>query len=585
MAAARPPKGADARMKDEEAAVRGWGARLSRRALLGGVGLSGAAAAAWRLGGARGWGAFAGPARASAQAIAGAGDTIVTYHYSNQRWGWRAAPLPVNGFQRLGSIELGSSVRAQPLYVENYTPANGPNAGVPFNLLLVATSADTVYAFDKDQLLAGSQQPLWTASLGTATNRNGGYLYPEAGIQSTPIIDLDRRQVYLMVMLNDGSGTFAQPHASYYHHVLDLDTGNVISATLLADAGAPNRPTFVGNDQNNRGALTLVNGRIYSVYSDFLEADAGPYHGWIVSIAQDDPTDQQFWSVNTTPELLGGGIWGQGGVVADPAGNLFTTTGNMPVDYPDYFAAIPPGKYPADLGDYFMSALRLQATPGGLQVVDWFTPGQARVQSAQDYDLSDSSPLILPTINGRDLMTFSPKDGNVYLLDRNNLGHWDKPLRQYPTFVGGPDGGGRSSPAYMQAPNGDHLVFIAGIGSPSFVCFKVVTDGGQPALQKVWDVPASLTSFGDAPGSPVITGSGTDATVWVVDNGFDPASGVDNHPAVLYGFNALTGAVVYASANNPNDDLGKVPHFAVTTPVGGVLLVGGWTNLQWFGGS
>jgi len=568
------------------------GPGLPRRSLLRRAAVAVAVSAVTRgVGGWHTWNGYV-PAKVAAQqppAIAGAGDTSLTYHYNNQRWGWRAASLTTNGFQKLGALEFGSAIRAQPLYIANYIPISGPRAGTAFNLLLIATSANTVYAFDKDDLLAGKQLPLWTAALGAATNRTGGYLYPEAGIQSTPVIDLDRREVYVLAMINDRTGTLAEPHASYYFHVLDLDTGVVRAAAPLYDVGRPNRPTFVGNNHNNRGALTLVGGRVYAVFSDFLEADAGTYYGWIVGVSPYDPAEQVYWCVLRTPGLLGGGIWGQGGVTADPAGNLFVTTGNLPVDYPDYFNALPPDKHPADLGDYFLSALRLQATAGGLQVTDWFTPGNARVQSAQDYDISAASCLILPAIDGHELLTLAAKDGNVYLLDRTDLGHWDKPLRRYPTFTGDPDGGGRGSPAYMQAPNGDHLIFIAGIDSPSLVCFKVVTGTAnntqpdQPALQRVWDVSTSVATFGDAPSSPVVTGTGSDATVWVIDNGFDPSTGDDNHPAVLYGFNALTGAPVYASTANANDGLSKMPHFPVITPAGNVLFAGGSTGLQWFG--
>jgi hypothetical protein len=556
--------------------------RFSRRSLLRGAAGSAAALVAWRAGGSLP--ALARPLPANAlRRAAASGDTastITTFHYDGVRSGWRPTPLTLAGFHRQGALDIGSAIRSQPLILEGWQPAQGPLAGQTADLLYACASGDTVYCFDAAGLLAGNSTPVWTQALGTSTDRNGGYLYPQAGIQSTPVIDPQRRELYVVVMQNDGTGTFEQPHASYYFYVLDVDTGNVLRTAPLYDQGAAGRPAFDGNAQNQRSALTLAGGRVWACFSDFLEADDGIYYGWVVGIAVENPADQIFWCTNV--HNVGGGIWGQGGVVQRSDGSLYVSTGNQPQDYPDYWSGLGPNGHPPDVGDYFMAIVRLQPSATGLSVSDWYMPSDARPQSAQDYDLSSGTPCLIENVGGRNLIVHCAKDGKVSLLDADKLGGWGGSIAQYKVFAGDPDGGSRGAPVHMRTPDGVDWVYLVGIGDPAVIAYTM-QGGAKPTLTEMWRTRASEIVLGDAPGSLLLTGPAGGATLWTVDCGFDPRNGQDNVVQVLYGIDAASGRVVYASSANPSDDLGKTPHFPTVTPYADSLLVGAWNGLVWYG--
>ena len=74
--------------------------------------------------------------------------------------------------------------------------------------------------------------------------------------------------------------------------------------------------------QNQRGALALLNGTLYIPYGGF-GGDCGVYHGWVVGIATQDPSQVSAWATRA----VRAGIWGPGGVVTDGS-SLFVTTGN-----------------------------------------------------------------------------------------------------------------------------------------------------------------------------------------------------------------------------------------------------------------
>jgi hypothetical protein len=511
-----------------------------------------------------------------------AGSTMTMYHYDVYRTGWRLAPLTVDGFHRQGTLNLGSAVRAEPLLLEGWQPANGPLAGQTADLLFVCTSGNTLYCFDAQGLLAGNQQPIWKVPLGSATNRTGGYLFPEAGIQGTPVIDTQRREMYVVALLNDGTGTFEEPHATYYFYIVDVDTGTIKNAVAFYDTGGPDRPAFDGNAHNERCALTLSAGRVWVAFSDFLESDAGEYYGWVVGVSVDNPSDQVYWPV--IKHEVGGGIWGQGGVIVRSDGTLYVSTGNRPEDYPDYWAMLGANRHPPDIGDYFNAVVRLQYRPDArdLTVLDWFMPTNMRELSAQDYDLSAGTPLLLENVGGRNLVIHCAKDGIVRLLDADRLGGWGGALASYPVFTGGPYGGSRGMPAHMRAPDGTDWVFIAGIGDPGVVAYTV-QGGARPALTERWRTSGSEIVLGNTHGSPIITGPAGGATIWLMNSDSDPANGDDRGVPVLYGIDATTGRVVYSSAQNPADGFTKVPHFAVTTPYANVLFVGTWDGLAWYG--
>ena len=112
-----------------------------------------------------------------------------------------------------------------------------------------------------------------------------------------------------------------------------------------------------------------------------------------------------------SPNGYGNGIWmSGGGPAADATGNIYFATGN--------------GSWNAtDLGD---SVVKLGQPSGAtLPVLDSFTPYNQGSLASVDSDLSSGGLILLPTLaNGQQLLAIMGKQGNIYLLDRNNLGKY-----------------------------------------------------------------------------------------------------------------------------------------------------------------
>ena len=79
---------------------------------------------------------------------------------------------------------------------------------------------------------------------------------------------------------------------------------------------------FISLAQEERGGLALVNGIVYVSYSGYV-GDCGTYHGWVVGVDINNPSNVHAWATTA----IGGGIWGHGGVASDGT-NMFVVTGN-----------------------------------------------------------------------------------------------------------------------------------------------------------------------------------------------------------------------------------------------------------------
>jgi hypothetical protein len=75
----------------------------------------------------------------------------------------------------------------------------------------------------------------------------------------------------------------------------------------VADALQP----FNSRDQNERGALTIVDGMLYVPFGGHF-GDCGDYHGWVVGVSLPNAAKVISWSTRAR----GGGIWAPGGISA-----------------------------------------------------------------------------------------------------------------------------------------------------------------------------------------------------------------------------------------------------------------------------
>ncbi|PYR31953.1 MAG: hypothetical protein DMF90_24625 [Acidobacteria bacterium] len=345
-----------------------------------------------------------------------------THHNDNARTGQNLhetilSPANVNvaRFGKLFSYPLDGIAYASPLYMADLTI---PGQGV-HNVVFVATEHDSVFAFDADGL---STSPLWrvsfihpAAGITTVPTLDTGDccdIAPEIGITGTPVIDPVAKTLYVVAKTKEGASTYVQRL-----HALDIATGQertgspvVIQATVPGSgAGSEKgRVSFNALQENQRAALLLTNGVLYIAFGS--HGDNQPYHGWV--LGYDAATLRQVMVFNSTPDGEGGGIWhGGGGLSTDDAGNVYFATGD--------------GTFDAKTGgrDYGTSMMVL--SPAG-KVLSYFTPHDQAALDAANVDLSSSNPLLLPDQDGRHphLLVSASKNGTVYLVDRDDMGHF-----------------------------------------------------------------------------------------------------------------------------------------------------------------
>ncbi len=350
-------------------------------------------------------------------AIATAQVNVLTRDYDSGRSGANLAETQLTvanvvpgNFGLVGTFPVDGEIFAQPLYVSGVTiPGQGQH-----NVLYASTEHNTIYAYDADS--AANPNLLWYVNLGPSVPSvwlpsdpdSGPFIdvYPEVGILSTPVIDLQAGVIYVVADTLTASGTLFQLHA------LDLATGQErmngpvdISASV---AGTGYGSTAAGvlpfdPDQHiQRPALLLANGAVYVGFGS--HADYGIWHGWLMSYNAAD-LSQQLAVYQTTPNGYGGAIWQSGrGLAADNAGNIYFITGNGDFD----------GSH-----DFGESMLRLSGN--GLALKDWYTPANWQSLAENDVDLS-AGPAIVP---GTSLLVAGDKTGSVYVVNGSSMGHLD----------------------------------------------------------------------------------------------------------------------------------------------------------------
>jgi hypothetical protein len=252
-------------------------------------------------------------------------------------------------------------------------------------------------------------------------------------------------------------------------------------------------------------------------------------------------------------------------------------TGDPQIGPPNPYWANLGNQAPGDIGDYFEGVVHLAFNGAKLQATDWYQPTNIRVLNNNDQDFGGSSPLVLPLIQGLDMIVLSAKDGNVYLLDRNKLGKSGGELFRTasPVFTGPHGAESLCAPAYYEASQKKVFAFVTGNGTgPSLVAFSV-SGAPHPQLVQEWTFTKPL---GDGPSSPVVASSGNPADgalVWVADT-------TNGQPGRLYGLDALTGTVEFDSVVN-GDALPPLPHFAPMTAINTGVFVGTNAGFACFG--
>jgi hypothetical protein len=265
-------------------------------------------------------------------------------------------------------------------------------------MLLTASESNVVQAFD-----AATGKELWRRSVGRPVPRSAlpcGNINP-LGITGTPVIDPSSQAIYFDAAVDGTDG----PHHEVF--ALSLKDGSVLRGwpvdvgSALQKAGKQ----FDPRTQNQRTALTLLDGMVYAGYSGHY-GDCGDYHGWVVGIATADPRKVTSWST----QARGGGILAPGGIASDGR-DLFVATGNT-LDASSWSGGEAVFRLAPDLHPSTVKR-------------DFFAPPDWRALDTRDADLGGTNPLPLNIGTGSDaqaLVLALGKDGRAYLLDRNDLG-------------------------------------------------------------------------------------------------------------------------------------------------------------------
>jgi chitodextrinase len=377
---------------------------------------------------------------------------VLTHHNDNARTGQNLGETVltlsnVNStrFGKVASYTIDGIAHASPLYLPN---VNVPGVGLR-NVVYVATEHDSVYAFDAD---GAGGNPLWKVSFinpsaGVTTVPNGDTgeccdIAPEIGITGTPVIDAAAGTLYVVAKTKEGPSTYVQRL-----HALDVSTGTeklggpvVIQASVPGTGNGSVGGTLSFNQlrENQRTALLLYNGVVYMGFGS--HGDNQPYHGWL--LGYNATTLQRVLVFSSTPNGEGGGIWQSGGGLAiDSVGNFYFATGD--------------GSYTINTGgiDYGDTFLRFNPASG---VVDYFTPHDQATLNASNLDLDAGGMILLPDQPGAHphLLVSAGKNGSIYLVDRDNMGHFNGTDRNVQTLVnifpfGTPLPGNYSSPVYF----------------------------------------------------------------------------------------------------------------------------------------
>jgi hypothetical protein len=382
---------------------------------------------------------------------------------------------------------ISGNVYAQPLYIEG-----GPNGPI----IIAVTESNNVYALN-----ATTGAAIWQRNLGPAVTSGlpCGNINP-LGITGTPVVDLASRSLFIDAMIDGAT-------KKHFVYSLNVDTG-ATNPGWPVDLNATvsfNGTNFTSNVQNERGGLAIVNGIVYVSFSGHA-GDCGTYHGWVVGITINNPSNVRAWAT----AAIGGGIWGHGGVASDGT-NMFVVTGNTFNTQGNWMGG--------------EAIIRLQAGP---VFSDFWAPPNWFSLDQGDIDLGGCSATLIdvPGATPSQLVLALGKDGMAYLLNRNNLGGVTTPLasENLPSAVKG------QSAATYHTSQGTYFVFHTENGA---VAAYKVTATSPPTIVPAWSMSQSGL------GSVFVTSTGgtNNVIVWVAGGGGDQR---------LHGYNGDTGAVVYA---------------------------------------
>jgi hypothetical protein len=489
---------------------------------------------------------------------------------------------------------------AQPLYVPNVSIAGQGT----HNVIFVATEANNVYAFDADS--AGG--PLWSVNLTpsgeTLQNMNdyANTRIPAMGISGTPVIDTSSNTLYVVAASKTTANT---PVFHQRLHALDITSGNErtnspvdIQAKYPGTGGEQDGNGNVVFDpliEFDRGGLTLFGSSVYIPFSAHEDNGLAPngsvaagynggrYQGWV--IAYNKTSLAQVGVFNTSPNLPSGSEAG--------GGSIWQAAVGMVADSSSLYALTANGLFDANTagGDYGDSLIRLTQAPS-ITLADSFTPCNQAALDAGDVDLGSGAPMVLPTQSSGppNLLTFSGKEGTIYLINRSSLGGYtattvsdgsqctDNVVQELWRVLGTTPSTSSDrnafwgAPAYFADNSGRQYIYYTGDYAPIIeydLANGTLTPGNNPSGVPN-QTPASEYNFPRGGAVPSISSNGGDTTtaiLWAIKHSSPATSSTAVGPITLdaYPANDLTTVLVNdipAGNWNFNNDAFLIPTVA-----------------------
>jgi hypothetical protein len=483
---------------------------------------------------------------------------VTTWHYDNSLSGANPnetilTPQNVNStqFGKLFSQPVDGLLIGQALYLPGITI---PGAGV-HNVVYAVTMHDSVYAFDADNATGANAKPLWRTtflSKGVTTvpvalqGCGATTKWKEVGILSTPVIDPVAGTLYVVAKTYENSTFVNRIHALDVTTGLEKTGSPVVVAADFEFAG--NNNIFASAMQVNRPSLTLANGNLYIAFGS-NGCRGGQEQGWVLSY--NAATLLPTGAFDVEPAASGAAIWQRGGGLAvDSEGSIYGATAD--------------GDFEAGT-NFGQSVLKLSQVGSTLALADWFTPYNEALLDQSDLDMSEPV-LILPDQPGNHphLLAAVGKEGTIYLLNRDKMGHFCATCTK------------RDSQIVQELPG-----FAPWTGALAFWNNTIYTTGGGSPVTaislsngKLVGTPLAQSKQTTNGHSPIISANGSTAGIlWQLTGEY------------MFAFDATTLVRLYSTstAGDKRDALPPLPHFANLVVANGKVYVGSNNSLVVYG--
>jgi hypothetical protein len=378
--------------------------------------------------------------------LAAAADEILTNRYDNARTGANLAERKLTAARAPELKLLGSWAVDGQVYAQVLVAGDVQVQGSAHSLAIVATMNNSVYAFDADA--APTQAPLWhqggMGELGKpmlCTRNIGG----PNGILSTPVIDPDKRSIYLVARDCDPNYPPTAPRCEHRLFQLDLASGEIVHAVtvagevVVADGGSSTSVRFNPSAHWNRPGLLLSGDQLVIAFGSGPAGDQHEedfvYHGWVFRYDVND-VERAPEVYCTTPRGRGGSVWQAGaGPAADQRGIYVTGANGIQADSTTH----PPAQWPTMPIGQEDSVVRLpigERFPSPNESVAQYTDTRDYIAAGNIFQHMESGDngfgsTGITLIPGSSALIAGTKSGLVYLLDRESMRPLQDPLSPF----------------------------------------------------------------------------------------------------------------------------------------------------------